>query len=460
MKKITVTSMLLYFTMAKAQVSIGTLTPDDSAVLELQSTSKGFLMPRVSLLSSSDIVTIPAPAKGLLVYNLSTTGNVTPGFYYWDGAWKPLATTVGSSTGTNWGLGGNTISSSDFLGSVNHNPLLFRVNNSLFGKFHPGGGLALGYGTNVNDNNSIAIGTNANASSGTLATAIGPSATASGYQSAAFGYGASAGNNSATALGYQAVASGQLSTAVGMNAAVSANGASAVGYGAQAGGYLSSAFGTNSNATGQSATAIGYQAIASQNNSIILGSSSNSSNRVGIGTNTPDERLHVVGSLKLVDGTQGNGYVLTSDANGKARWQNMSTQNYYGETYYSGSGQVLDQYNNISFGSNNSNSGVTINSDGITVMNTGVYRITYRVTIAKSSGAAINAGFNLYRNYNSLIPGSLAVINIGNNQTLTTSGSVITTLNAYDKVSVRSNVSDSAVTHQANGTVLSVELVQ
>ncbi|MCB0347697.1 MAG: hypothetical protein KDD37_02630 [Bdellovibrionales bacterium] len=42
---------------------------------------------------------------------------------------------------------------------------------------------------------------------------------------------------------------------------------------------------------------------------------------VGIGTTTPDEKLHVVGSIKMVDGNQGVGKVLTSDANGVASWQ-------------------------------------------------------------------------------------------------------------------------------------------
>ncbi len=42
---------------------------------------------------------------------------------------------------------------------------------------------------------------------------------------------------------------------------------------------------------------------------------------VGIGNNNPDAKLLVNGSLKITDGTEGNGKVLTSDANGKASWQ-------------------------------------------------------------------------------------------------------------------------------------------
>lgn len=44
-------------------------------------------------------------------------------------------------------------------------------------------------------------------------------------------------------------------------------------------------------------------------------------NGVGIGTPTPDAKLHVVGKIKMVDGNQGAGKVLTSDANGVGTWQ-------------------------------------------------------------------------------------------------------------------------------------------
>jgi hypothetical protein len=47
----------------------------------------------------------------------------------------------------------------------------------------------------------------------------------------------------------------------------------------------------------------------------------NSAGNVGIGTTSPDERLHVVGNIRMVDGNQAAGYVLTSDANGVGTWQ-------------------------------------------------------------------------------------------------------------------------------------------
>lgn len=49
-----------------AQVGIGTETPDASAALELESTTKGFLPPRLTTVQRDDI---NSPAEGLVIYN-------------------------------------------------------------------------------------------------------------------------------------------------------------------------------------------------------------------------------------------------------------------------------------------------------------------------------------------------------------------------------------------------------
>lgn len=59
--------------------------PDVSAILELQSSNKGFLAPRVALKSPTDVVTIQSPASGLLVYNLGTAGLGFVGYVFWNG---------------------------------------------------------------------------------------------------------------------------------------------------------------------------------------------------------------------------------------------------------------------------------------------------------------------------------------------------------------------------------------
>lgn len=78
-----------------AQTGIGTTTPHASAKLEVSATNKGFLPPRVALLSTTDVATITTPATGLVVYNTNSAGStpntVVPGYYYWDGTkWNGL----------------------------------------------------------------------------------------------------------------------------------------------------------------------------------------------------------------------------------------------------------------------------------------------------------------------------------------------------------------------------------
>ena len=46
--------------------------------------------------------------------------------------------------------------------------------------------------------------------------------------------------------------------------------------------------------------------------------------KVGIGTVLPTEKLDIIGKIKITDGTQGVGKVLTSDANGLATWTNIN----------------------------------------------------------------------------------------------------------------------------------------
>lgn len=87
----------------KAQVGIGTNTPINSAKLEISSTEKGVLIPRVALTNTNSASPITGTlTEGLLVYNTATSGiapnDVSPGFYYYTGSvWAKL----GSKTSIN-----------------------------------------------------------------------------------------------------------------------------------------------------------------------------------------------------------------------------------------------------------------------------------------------------------------------------------------------------------------------
>ena len=82
-----------------AQTGIGTTTPNASAKLDVYSTNKGFLPPRVTLTSTTDATTIASPAEGLLVYNLGSVG-LQAGYYYWNAAnWATIATATSAGNG-------------------------------------------------------------------------------------------------------------------------------------------------------------------------------------------------------------------------------------------------------------------------------------------------------------------------------------------------------------------------
>ena len=79
-------------------------TPAAGAMLDVKSTSKGFMPPRVALTSLTDGSTVATPANGLIIYNTATAGtapnNVVPGLYNWNGTiWVKELT--GGTTGAN-----------------------------------------------------------------------------------------------------------------------------------------------------------------------------------------------------------------------------------------------------------------------------------------------------------------------------------------------------------------------
>ncbi len=91
MKKIILLILLGISNFVFAQVGIGTTNPDSSSILELQSINGGFLLPRISLTSATDVTTIVAPAEGLMIYNLSSNCNLLPGLYIFDGSyWRKV----------------------------------------------------------------------------------------------------------------------------------------------------------------------------------------------------------------------------------------------------------------------------------------------------------------------------------------------------------------------------------
>jgi hypothetical protein len=72
-----------------AQVAIGTPTPDVSAQLDITSTARGLLIPRMTAAQRTAIVT---PAAGLLVYQTDATAGI---YVFSSGVWTIIGVTAG-----------------------------------------------------------------------------------------------------------------------------------------------------------------------------------------------------------------------------------------------------------------------------------------------------------------------------------------------------------------------------
>jgi hypothetical protein len=72
MKNLLLSVLIFLPSLLLAQVGIGTFTPNASAKLEVSSSNKGFLPPRVTLTGTADVTTITSPATGLFIYNTAS----------------------------------------------------------------------------------------------------------------------------------------------------------------------------------------------------------------------------------------------------------------------------------------------------------------------------------------------------------------------------------------------------
>lgn len=142
---LTLGCLFAVFSVSAQNVGINTdgSSPDASALLEIKSSNKGLLIPRVSLQSKTDAITISNPATSLLVYNINGNTAQMPdsiGYYYNAGTtaapiWTKLVVTS-DTKGGGWLLTGNagTADGTHFIGTTDNVPLNFRVNNKNAGR--------------------------------------------------------------------------------------------------------------------------------------------------------------------------------------------------------------------------------------------------------------------------------------------------------------------------------------
>ncbi|MFH1120698.1 MAG: tail fiber domain-containing protein [Bacteroidota bacterium] len=339
-----------------AQVAVTTdnSNPDPSAMLDIKSTNKGLLIPR---LDSAQRVAIAGPASGLLVYQ----ADGADGFYFYNG--------------TNWVILSDATQSPKVLADADNNTKIqveesadediirfdtggteyFRMNHGRLEMLNTGSsvymGSAAGFNDDFNNNRNVGIGHEALYSNtigfynfasgyralysntiGTYQTAIGYQAlysnttgasnTANGYltlfsnitgsYNTANGFTALLSNTTGyfnTATGYSALfanTTGGANTATGTYALFATTGEENVAMGTYA--LLTNTTGDFNTGIGYSAevgsgdlsnaTAIGYRARVDQSNSLVLGSiggvnGATADVNVGIGTTTPGNKLDI-----------------------------------------------------------------------------------------------------------------------------------------------------------------------
>jgi trimeric autotransporter adhesin len=352
--------LLLFFTETglAQNVGIGTNTPVASAQLEINSASKGLLIPRVNLLSPTDVVTVPAPVPGLLLISLNNNVVQMPdgaGFYVWTGAnWTKLLLKENGNATSGWTTRGNTGTNAtdNFLGTTDKIPLVFKINNGFAGKIDTSGSVSFGRGAMQNtqpDRINTAFGDSAlfNNSSNdpnlvyaSTNTAIGNKAlytNATGDRNTAVGHNALMSNIDAranTAVGWVALRdneNGEVNSAFGHAALASnTNGSSNTALGANA---------LSNNLTGNDNVAVGYlsaQTNKTGNYNITIGVSALNQNKSGSGNTVVGyEALYfdttgfsnvAIGNRALYNAKAGSNLVAIGDS-ALYNQNNLSTQN-------------------------------------------------------------------------------------------------------------------------------------
>ncbi len=314
MKKLTILFGLLIFwglNFLFSQNNVGisdpsdNVTPHPSSILDIYSTSKGLLIPR---LTAQQRLAIQSPADGLLVYDTDSACFI---FYKSSvSQWISLCRIIQSSSGSEWSIltnnfnnegnlvittnqpstitssnsvwltsGNSNTNSGSFIGTTDNQPLVFRTNNSEKLRITTNGNVGIG---TSNPTAQLEV-------SGSLRfTGAGVPGAGKVLTSDADGYATwqtiSGGGSSGTWL-------------ISGNSDTDEN----------------NFIGTNTN-----------QPFIVRTNSIERLRVASNGN-VGIGTNSPTAQLHVAGSVRFSGaGTPGAGKVLTSDANGNATWQTPS----------------------------------------------------------------------------------------------------------------------------------------
>jgi len=160
---------------------------------------------------------------------------------------------------------------------------------------------------------------------GNFSFAVGDNPTASGWYAVAMGYGPSAGGFGATATGWLANASGYVSTAMGSYATSAGPWSVAIGKYVMADSSEAFVLGSGISLIDPLVNDIESSLMVAFNDTTPTLFVGGPDARVGIGTDSPEEKLDVDGTVKAegfkMPTGASDGYILTSDPSGAGSWQ-------------------------------------------------------------------------------------------------------------------------------------------
>jgi len=367
-KLLTFATISLALTVSAQNVGIGTSTPDANAILELSSSTKGFLMPRVS---DANMNAMPSPFPGMMLFN---TNLGRPHVYV--GTWKKIM------------LDGDPFSL-PYSGSGNFGSALFAItqassSSAIFGN-NTGGGI----GISGNSATGEAIrGTSTSGTGGYFSSTSGR---------ALIGVGDVWLNNTngKTMIGNLAAPLMQLHISDAADTALLLiDNNTALATGTNVGTYFKNgSFYTGAiktTGTGTNVARLSFWTFASGSVSGLRERMSIVDNgNVGINNNNPQATLDINGTVKISGGSPGDGKVLTSDATGNASWSDavgFLAYNSSGTTVnIPGGGGIIFLFNTEQYDQSPNSFGYNTANGTYTAPVSGLYTITTTVAIVPTA---------------------------------------------------------------------------
>jgi hypothetical protein len=295
-------------------VGIGTGTPDTTAQLDISSSSRGLLMPRMPW---GSIYTMKNPGKGLMVFD-STNNRLVVNM---GTSTQPLWESVDNNS--SWQLGGNTGGIGRGFGTYDKSPVYMVLGGQVAGILDPLDTTLTAHTIAIGEGSMLQGGMDDEGTTGKYSVAL-------GYQAMQYG------GNYSVGIGYDALygGGGNFDVGIGHNAMSGANGQYCVGLGYDA------LFAT----TGNYCVGIGDYAFGGSqgNNNIGIG------HDVGFNTQAGHDNV-AIGGNSFYNNASGLGNV----AIGSSSLTN-TTNSWYNTVVGYNSGMAYDNgYNNVFVGANN-----------------------------------------------------------------------------------------------------------